>query len=170
MDERGAQNPASLALIRDLLGAVAPAAGTHLDELVHLAWAALVIGGCAALLRGVALDRYAATALVVFVYALVAPRMKDYSFLLLVPFTLSLLLALRPRLGAALGLFAVAGFHAYPFGLFPYHATALTLASLALLLVLHAPAGAAWRTRLFREDSESETSTRPTDSPIMAEP
>lgn len=80
LDERGAFNPSSLALFRDLSDALGV---PHLAPALYAAFAAGVLS--LAWRRGRGRSRLQTAFLCVFAYALVMPRFKNYSYLLLIP-------------------------------------------------------------------------------------
>jgi len=82
LDDRGQTNPASLALIRDGLERLVREPGSeHLDWIVYGGWVLLI--GLASLSG--ARRQELPGALECFAYALAAPRFKDYSYILLIP-------------------------------------------------------------------------------------
>jgi len=132
LDERGKVNPSSLALIRDGLSRIADPVSASLPNLDHAVYALL--------LAGLALAAYAAVRWIeparrrsdfmifcFFVYALAAPRFKDYSYMLLiVPSLYVIRHAIKSLIGKALASLLVC------FYLFTYQ----PLVAAAVLLVV----------------------------------
>ena len=93
LDDRGSVNPALLALIRDglerLAGGMVP---PHLDMILYGLMALLigltsltVVRRCGLADDRECVDRESALFLVIFAYTLISPRFKDYSYILLIP-------------------------------------------------------------------------------------
>ena len=105
LDDRGSTNPSSLALIRDglerLAGGPVPA---HLDWIVYGLVVLLVTAGFRSVARRQ--DRLGDLACLFLAFALAAPRFKDYSYILLIPpsvyVVVRVLRGLAPRLAALL--------------------------------------------------------------------
>jgi hypothetical protein len=103
LDDRGRTNPASLALIRDgierLAGGQVPG---HLDMIVYGLWVLLV--GLTTLSVARRSDRTGVLECAFLAFALAAPRFKDYSYILLIPpsvyVVVRVLRGLAPRLAA----------------------------------------------------------------------
>jgi hypothetical protein len=101
LDDRGRTNPAALALIRDgmerLAGGQVPG---HLDMIVYGLWVLLV--GLTTLSVARRSDRTGALACAFLAFALAAPRFKDYSYILLIPPSVTVVVrvlrGLAPRL------------------------------------------------------------------------
>jgi len=88
LDDRGNSNPASLALIRDALERLAAGKGPpHLDWIVYGLVVLLVTAGLLPVARRYALtgDREGVIHAFFIAFALAAPRFKDYSYILLIP-------------------------------------------------------------------------------------
>jgi len=103
LDDRGQTNPASLALIRDGLERLVREPGPeHLDWIVYGGWVLLI--GLTSL--EAARRQGMPGALECFAYALAAPRFKDYSYILLIP--PSVYVVVHVLRGAALRILALA--------------------------------------------------------------
>jgi len=97
LDDRGQTNPSALALIRDglerLVGGPGPG---HLDWIVYGAWVLLI--GLTSL--EAARRQGMPGALECFAYALAAPRFKDYSYILLIPASVHVVVTVLRSTGA----------------------------------------------------------------------
>jgi alpha-1,2-mannosyltransferase len=105
LDDRGSTNPCLLAMIRDGWERLAGGNGPpYVDEMAYglvvllIAWTSLSV----ARRRDLAGNRECALFLVIFTYTLVSPRFKDYSYVLLIPpsvyVVMNVLRGLGPRL------------------------------------------------------------------------
>ncbi len=103
LDDRGSTNPSALALIRDGLERLAGGKGPpHLDWIVYGVVVLLVTAGFHSVARRE--DRLGHLVCFFLAFALAAPRFKDYSYILLIPpsvyVVVRVLRGLAPRLAA----------------------------------------------------------------------
>jgi hypothetical protein len=134
LDERGTQNPSTLAFLRDLVDLVKGlpySSGAHADELAFLV-VALAIG----LISLVAILRYRRTTpeadpkviiyLSCLAYCLLVPRLKSYSYIMLLVPTLHLLRMLPRRTLVPAAMAGLAAMVVFPHGnsLLPFHSLA----------------------------------------------
>ena len=86
LDDRGRTNPAAMALIRDFIDRWAGPAPPHLDWILYgLVVLLLMAGLLLAARRWDRVDRVGLLYSFLFTFALVSPRFKDYSYILLIP-------------------------------------------------------------------------------------
>jgi Glycosyltransferase family 87 len=131
LDERGTENPSTLAFLRDLLDhlGIHDAAGTHVDELAFVV-VALVISAVSVLAilrcRRSGADAHAKVIiyLTCVAYCLLVPRLKSYSYVLLLIPTLHLLRTLPRRVLVPAAMAGLAAMVVFPHGnsLLPFHA------------------------------------------------
>jgi hypothetical protein len=134
LDERGTQNPSTLAFIRDVVDLVTGlrySSGGHTDELAFLV-VALAIG----LISLVAILRYRRTGpeadptviiyLSCLAYCLLVPRLKSYSYIMLLVPTLHLFRMLPRRTLVPAAMAGLAAMVVFPHGnsLLPFHSLA----------------------------------------------
>jgi alpha-1,2-mannosyltransferase len=136
LDDRGSVNPASLALIRDGLERL-PRSPVHADGVIYGVWVLLVLSATLWAFRrhDFRSDRAGPLFLGFLAYALVAPRFKDYSYILLIPPSVYVVVSVLQGLGTRLLALALLCTH-----LFAYQSwvTALFLFT-ACLARLHRP-------------------------------
>ena len=139
LDDRGSVNPALLALIRDgverLAGGKGPA---HLDMIVYGLTVLLIGLTSLTVVRrsGLADDRECVLFLVIFAYTLISPRFKDYSYILLIPPSVYVVVSVLRGLAARLFALALLCTH---FFAYQSWVTALVLFT-AYLVYLRRPA------------------------------
>jgi len=85
LDDRGRTNPAALALIRDGVDRWAGPAPPHLDWILYGLVVLLVTAGCLWVARRQDIAREGLVFAVFLAFAVAAPRFKDYSYILLIP-------------------------------------------------------------------------------------
>jgi hypothetical protein len=108
LDDRGSVNPALLPLIRDGLERLAGGKGPAHSDMILYGLTALLIGLTSLTVvrrRGLAddrecVDRETAVFFVFFMYALISPRFKDYSYILLIPPSVHVVVGVLRGLGA----------------------------------------------------------------------
>ena len=114
LDDRGRTNPAALALIRDgierLAGGQVPG---HLDMIVYGLWVLLV--GLTTLSVARRSDRTGALECVFLAFALAAPRFKDYSYILLIPPSVYVVVRVLRGLAARLAALALLCTHFFAY-------------------------------------------------------
>ena len=92
LDERGDLNPASLALIRDVYEIFFESASQSIaDEVLYVVYAAILCSIVYYKMNRYELTRFEILVLMILMYALIAPRMKNYSYILLVPVSLMII-------------------------------------------------------------------------------
>jgi len=139
LDDRGGVNPASLAVIRDGLERLAgDRVFPHLDAVVYGLFVLLVLGALVWVGRrhDFRADRVGAVFVGFLAYALAVPRFKDYSYILLIPPSVYVVVSVLRGFGARLLALLLLCTH-----LFAYQSwvTALVLFTAYLAHLLRAP-------------------------------
>ena len=134
LDERGTQNPSTLAFLRDaadLLRGVGYSATTHIDEVAFIVVVVAISAVTLLMLRRHRADVGEIDPRVVIyvscvAYCLLVPRLKSYSYIILLVPTLQLLRLLPRRTLIAAAMGALAAVVVFPHGgsLLPFHSLA----------------------------------------------